>query len=141
MKKLICLLLVLFMINNVGYSQESDDWIYVGVSKGGDRMYVKSSYVSKDEGVVTIWVKQYAKKKTFTTRGKSATYTNVSVLTLYQVDCDQTKINSKSMYIYNAGGILLKSIKLEDYESNWTDVIPDSMGEALFNKVCELFRE
>lgn len=139
MKAFILIISILF----IGNSSFAQDWTFVGADKDGNKWYVKSSYVSKDEytnnGIIKIWTKKEILKETIKKNGKSVTYSNVKELQLIFADCTERRIKFVSSVAYSAQGKVLNNWTLEDYEQEWNDVIPDSMGEAMLNKICELF--
>lgn len=140
MKSLI-IILSLFFFGQTSYCQ---DWISVGTDSGGNKWYIKSSYVKKegygDSGDnIRIWTKKELNKKTIKKNGKSLTYTNVKELQLIVGDCNERKIKFVTTIVYNSQGKLIDSYTLEEYEQEWQDVVPESMGEAILDKICELF--
>lgn len=140
MKTLIILISVLFM----GYKGIAQDWLYVSSDKEGSKWYVKSSYVSRDgydgnSGNIKIWTKKELKKRTIKKKGKTLTYTNAKELQLIFADCSDRKIKFVTTTVYNSEGNVIDSWTLEDYEQEWNDVVPDSMGEAMLDKICGLF--
>ena len=118
-----------------GYSQ---DWIYVGKSKAGDTYYLRNSVVS-ETGYKKVWSKQTAKVMTYTKNGKKYKLINGYCVDLKEYDCDGRQIKLISWAYYNSSGNVVYSVKLEDYLAEWRDVYPDSVGEMLLEKVCELF--
>lgn len=139
MKAFILFISILF----IGNSSFAQDWTFVGADRDGNKWYVKSSYVSKDEftnnDIFKIWTKKEILKETIKKNGKTLTYSNVKEIQLIFADCTERRIKFVSSIVYSAQGKVLNNWSLEDYEQEWKDVIPDSMGEAMLNKICELF--
>ncbi len=135
MKALIILISVLF----IGQKSVCQDWVYAGSDAEGTKYYAKSSYVSKDYGKIKIWTKRESKKTTVKKNGKTLTYLNAKELQLIVVDCSEKKIKSITTIVYNAQGKVVDSYTLSDYEQEWIDIVPDSLGEAMLEKICELF--
>ena len=139
MKAFILFISILF----IGNSSFAQDWTFVGADRDGNKWYVKSSYVSKDEftnnDIFKIWTKKEVLKETIKKNGKTLTYSNAKELQLIFADCTERRIKFVSSIVYSAQGKVLNNWSLEDYEQEWKDVIPDSMGEAMLNKICELF--
>ena len=52
--------LILFSLLFLGQKSVAQDWILVGSDSDGDKWYIKSSYVSKDNsgGGIKLWVKK-----------------------------------------------------------------------------------
>jgi len=135
------LILSILLAGQISYSQ---DWVSVGSDLDGNKWYVKSTYVKKEGfgdsgGEIRIWTKKELKKKTIKKNGKALVYLNVKELQLIVADCTDKKIKFVTTTVYNSQGKLIDTFTLEEYEQDWHDVVPDSMGEALLDKVCELF--
>lgn len=138
MKAIILLISVLL----IGHKSIAQDWVYVGADTEGTKWYVKSSYVSKDgysNSGIKIWTKMESKKTTVKKNGKTLTYTNTKELQLIFADCNDRRIKFVTTTVYNSQGKVVDTVTLEDYEQEWKDVVPDSMGEAMLDKICELF--
>lgn len=122
----------------------AQDWVYVGADTENNNWYVKSEYVKKgdfdnSEGNIRIWTKKELKKTTIKKSGKNLIYTNVKELLLVVADCGERKIKFITITVYDSQGKLIDSYTSPDYAQEWVDVVPDSMGEAMLNKICELF--
>lgn len=137
----ILIVITLLVFGQVTFCQ---DWISVGTDSDGGKWFIKSTYVKKEgfgssEGSIRIWTKKELNRKTIKKGGKSLTYTNVKELQLIVVDCGDKKIKFVTTTVYNSQGKVIDSFTLEDYEQEWHDVVPDSIGEAMLDKVCVLF--
>lgn len=137
MKTLILLFVTLFLEYN-GFAQ---DWVYIGSDNDENKYYVKSTYVTKDvyEGSIKLWIKKEMKKVTIKKNGKPINYLNAKELQLFEIDCNEKKIKIVSSIVYNSQGKVVDSWTLRDYEQEWNDIVPDSIGEAISDKTCELF--
>lgn len=139
MKAIIILISVLL----IGHKSIAQDWIYVSSDTEGSKWYIKSSYVSKDgynnSGSIKIWTKKELKKTSVKKNGKTLTYTNAKELQLIFANCSDRKIKFVTTSVYNSQGKVVRSWTLDDYEQEWDDVVPESMGEAMLDKICELF--
>lgn len=133
--KLIILISILF----IGQKSVCQDWVSVGTDTEGTKYYTKSTYVSKDGENIKIWTKQELKKTTIKKNGKTLTYLNAKELQLLVIDCTEKRIKIISKIVYNSQGNVVDNWTLKDYEQEWVDVVPDSMGEAMLQKICELF--
>lgn len=67
------------------------------------------------------------------------TYTNAKELQLVIADCNDKKIKIITTTVYNAQGTVIDNYTYEEYEQEWIDIVPDSMGESMLDKICELF--
>ena len=123
----------------------AQDWVYVGADSDENKWYVKSEYVKKgslddSENSFRIWTKKELKKTTIKKNGKTLTYTNVKELQLIVADCEERKIKFVTNTVYDSQGKIIESNTLLDFLQAWVDVVPDSMGEAMLDKICELFK-
>lgn len=142
MKSLILSFITVF----AGLISYSQDWVLAGSDKEDNNWYVKSSYVKKEESIlgdeeIRIWIKKEWKKKTIKKAGKSYTYTNAKELMLVVADCENQRLKFVSSTVYNSEGKVVDNWKRQDFEQEWTDVVPDSVGEGLLKKICELFHK
>jgi hypothetical protein len=134
MRKKLFSFLLLFLLTKIGFAQ---DWIYVGNSTSGISYYIRNSAVT-ETGYKRVWSKQLAKVLSYQKKGKTHKLTNGYCLELREYDCDSKQIKLISWAYYNARGEVVHSVNLQEYETEWVDVIPDSIGELLLNQVCEL---
>jgi len=132
--------LILFSLLFLGQKSVAQDWILVGSDSDGDKWYIKSSYVSKDNygGGIKLWVKKEVKKTTIKKKGQSFTYINAKELQLLVADCSERKIKFVASTLYNSQGKVVNNWTLEDFNQEWLDVVPDSIGEIMLEKICEL---
>ena len=113
-------------------------WISAATLANGDKWYLRSSYVSKDESVIKIWTKIEFQKLTLKKKGQNIIYNNCTSLTLVEFNCIDRKIKFDKVIYYNMKG---NKIDESDDERNWTDIIPDSVEQSLFDKACDLFNK
>ncbi len=125
-------LLFLQLLSFCSYSQ-SKDWITVSV-KDGDTTLVKADYHSKNEDGIKNWFK--VTKKTYTHEGKK--YKNIYIMMLSVFDCENNRPKSIQIIIYNRSGEVIDSHTFKDYEQEWSDVVPETMGELVLNSICKL---
>jgi hypothetical protein len=132
--------LILFSLLFLGQKSVAQDWILVGSDSDGDKWYIKSSYVSKDNygGGIKLWVKKEVKKTTIKKKGQSFTYINAKELQLLVADCSERKLKFVASTLYNSQGKVVNNWTLEDFNQEWLDVVPDSIGEIMLEKICEL---
>jgi hypothetical protein len=133
MKNILILILITFSIQ-----AKSQDWIYVGYGKNGSKYYIRNSSI-KEYNNSRVWVKTIANKMQYVKNGKTYDLINGTSLDLYEFDCSLRQMKLLSYAYYNSKGTLVSSKSLNYYLSDSQDVLPDSIGEMLLNKVCELF--
>lgn len=117
--------------------QKEKAWIYVGsTTEGSAKFFLNSLYVSKDGSVIKVWTKIESKKESIYKNGKALNYINVTSLYLNEFDCSDRMSKINSVIYYDSKGTVIKS---SDEETNWANIIPDTIGESILRKVCELF--
>ena len=129
----------------VSLSIFSQNWIEVGKDKFGNEYYIKSSIVSKGgdfgnkDSIIKIWTKQTSKSFTDNRNKKKKVYYNIYLIQLFEFDCSNSSAKLLSRTFYTSKGGVIMGNDIEPYSTNWEVVVPDSMGEAILNKVCELY--
>ena len=68
--------------------------------------------------------------------GRVVVYTNVKTMQLVEIDCIERKLKYNTIIWYDSKGNVILS---KDEESDWRNVVPETIGEQLFKKVCKLF--
>lgn len=114
------------------------NWIYIGKSSDGSSYYMRSTSVSNSY-TKKVWVKHSSSKLTVKKNGKTYTYVNAYEVLLYEFSCTNNQIKLHSVVTYNSKGTVVDSYNPPDYYLEWKDVVPDSVGEMLLEKACELF--
>ncbi len=138
--KLIVGLLVVFFSVQKTYSQ---DWNFVCNSLDKETYYMNSSYLSKGDMTIKIWVKKLNEKQIFVKKGKSKirkTVINEEKI-LWEFDCENQKEMIHYGILYNSSGSVIKQYEPLDYQKEWNIIIPGSIGESLLNKACEIYNE
>jgi hypothetical protein len=69
------------------------------------------------------------------------TYTLIDgyCLQLKEYDCSSRQYKFVSVAYYNSKGVPVSSHNYNDFLTEWEDVVPESVGEMLLDKACELF--
>ena len=134
--------LVLFLL--VSNVNGSSDWVQYGKNKDGDvgfykkvgiisnkviRVYDKTVYSEKGRKEI---IKSLKEKGLLTKESKK-----ISVITyLKEINCMEMKVRGLSVIWYDKNGNVLLNNDLNDSDSNWTNVIPDSRDYSLGDNVC-----
>ncbi len=117
--------------------QKEKAWIYIGSTNDGtSKFFLNSLYVSKDGSVIKVWTKIESKKESIYKNGKTLNYVNVKSLYLNEFDCSDRMSKINSVIYYDSKGTVITS---SDEKTNWKNIIPDTIGESILKKVCELF--
>jgi tetratricopeptide (TPR) repeat protein len=103
------------------YANALERWRLLGATPDGQELYldVKTAVFASSEPSL-LWLK---------TVGKAPTHT----VEAYEVDCKLRRINQTSAIVYDADGKILRS---SDASRGWQPIVPDSMGEQLYNGMC-----
>jgi tetratricopeptide (TPR) repeat protein len=103
-------------------------WLLLGSHPGGEEYYVDVKSVEiADNGPPRLWL------KTLKTLGKKQTDT----VEAYQINCTTKQISQSSSLVHDSDGNVVSSSELS---SGWQRVVPDTMGERLYNGVCSVLR-
>ena len=123
MKKLLCLSLAAL----VSTSSMGADWeLSVKDIENGD-FYIDTSSIDNSGLYTKVWVKRIGKKLK-TSKPKDAQESNM----LYEMSCSSKQIRYLSGVFYNFDG----SMGRENTVGDWNYVPPDSIFEALMQRVC-----
>lgn len=134
------LIIAFLLISKLSFSQ---DWVYVTSDMEGNKIYCKSEYISNSIYFKTykIWFKVYYKETEYTKYNTTIKTFNGYKLKLYNISCSNKQMKLISVVTYSKNGELLNSNTIEEYYQKWNDVVPESIGEAQVEKVCELFNK
>lgn len=131
---------IMFVVSyNLAFSQNENNtkqWIYV--ADGSDsKIYVYSEMVGTDdiEGGIKVWLKYKFKNKKV---GRKQ-YPNCEMKQLMLIECTERKLMLKKYIFYSSSGVVIKSSEPYEESYEWDNVAPESVGEAIVKKVCELF--
>lgn len=124
------LFIFLFLFSIKGNSQV---WVFAGSTTDGDSLFVKKHSASSTK----FWLKTISKAIKYQTSNKNETAVGYS-LTLYDMNCTDRQLAIRSFTVYNKTGTVLQALDVEEYEKKWKYVVPDSIGEMILNKACEL---
>ena len=137
MKSIYLTIFLIFSLNT--FAQK---WEEVAKDKFGNKYFIKSSYVSKrgeygtDENIIKIWTKQTVTQIKLK-NGK--VYKKAYMVQLTEFDCKNSSTKLYSRTVYSAEGNVIMSDSYSSFENDWEVVVPDTVGEIILNKVCELF--
>jgi hypothetical protein len=103
----------------------TERWRLVGTSADGEELYldVRTAEFANNEHA-RLWLKTVSKAPTHTVEA-------------YEVECKLRRINRTAFVVYDANDKVLRS---SDTSSGWQGIVPESMGERLYNGVCSVSR-
>ena len=124
-------IVVVFLILSIkSYSQS---WSPMSANNSIEKSY----YIKKHNnsvGNTKVWVKLISNRIPYIDNNGVKKYTSGSELTLYNIDCNNSKIEIIKSILYDSSK---KVIKTTEY-NNWIDVAPETISEAILIKGCEI---
>lgn len=100
-------------------------WRLLGATPTGQENYVDVKSVEfADNGPARLWLKTVNKNKSYTAQS-------------YDLDCKTRRLNLTSTAVYNKDDEIVSS---SDLSVGWQRIIPETMGEQLFNGMCSASR-
>lgn len=103
------------------------NWEYNGANIIGDKYYIDTSSIDNSGPYTRFWLKRIGKKLK-TSKPKD---TQESIM-LYEMSCSSKQIRAISGIFYNFDG----SIDSENSIRDWNYIPPDTIFEALMQRVC-----
>lgn len=92
--------------------------------------FIDSSSVAQDgPGVRKAWVKAVYEEPRQEAEGKAE-----FGISLFALRCVERKLSQRQAVLYNAEGASVRSLKWPT--DDWAEIAPESMGEALYDRVC-----
>jgi tetratricopeptide (TPR) repeat protein len=102
------------------FADSTDRWRALGRTADQEDYFLDAkSAVFPSDGPVQLWVKFVGKKETQTVEN--------------ELDCKTRRTNRASVVTYDSNGTLLTS---SEVSSGWQRIIPDTIGEQLYNGAC-----
>lgn len=107
------------------FADSTDRWRALGRTGDGEDYFLDAKSTEfPDDGAVRLWVKMAGKKETRTVE--------------YELDCKTRRLNVASTVTYDSSG---KALTSSEVSSGWQRVIPDTIGERIYNGACESVRK
>lgn len=106
------------------FADSTERWRVLGRTANQEHYLLdaKSAEFPSD-GPIRLWLKMVGKKETRTVE--------------YELDCKTRRMNVASTVAYDSGGNVLNS---SDVSTGWQRIIPDTIGEQIYNGACESVR-
>jgi len=117
-------------------AQANADWELVVGDAYGRKHFLDFGTIRQQGKYTLIWSKLELSKAGLYDGNK---YYSVKMLDVY--DCTEFKIGAKSLMYYSGksgDGEVVFSFTGELYEVEFSDVVPESVNEAKFNRVCAI---
>jgi lipopolysaccharide export LptBFGC system permease protein LptF len=134
------LFFTLLLVLSAVLSVAQDNWIFVTISSKHELIYIRSKPVSRNQNRVKIWVKAENGEYEAIKNGEKVMVHNGTRQVLSEFDCKNNKSRTHQYIIYDSSGTTVESQHFTESDLTWVDIAPDSIYEAVINKVCELFQ-
>jgi len=126
---------ILFFFSIEGWAA---DWKFIVKDVQGNVLEIDAASISRQpDNIVRLWVKITNSKERITDWIKKSgeEYKDFSTqMSLEEYHCTEKKRRVLSMTFYSSdGGIILSSNSIRE----WRFIIPDSIGDAVFEEVCK----
>jgi tetratricopeptide (TPR) repeat protein len=106
------------------FADSTDRWRALGRTADKEEYFLDAKTAEfPSDGPARLWVKMVGKKETQTVE--------------YALDCKARRMNAVSTVSYDFNGKVLGS---SDVSSGWQRIIPDSIGERIYNGACATVR-
>jgi hypothetical protein len=122
---------LLFLASGITYCQESFQ------SLGPDNLDNQISFKieNRKSNTVYIWMKvEFTPIKAKKKNGEDITLYKGSQLTYMSINCQEKTTDMYNYVEYDPKGILIKKVDLSEFG---TKIIPESISEAIYYKVCK----
>lgn len=114
----------------ISYTHTGDEWLYI-VSNQNRKVYYLPSSVKKEGEYIRFWEKsEYNPPEQISTDKVSTLKSQV----LY--DCKYMRYQHIYYISYDSQGNTLRTGNNESKYDPWTPIVPDSIGEIMFNTIC-----
>ena len=100
---------------------DAANWYWIGADSSGGQWYIDNQSAYKSNGVAVVWVKIEKEDGTY-------------ILFQEEITRDR-KMAALQVAAYNADHELIGSYSVDSWQKKYNAVIPDSMGEAIYNSV------
>lgn len=114
---------------------DDEGWKLITKAKSGNEYYLDMAKVitTKENvfGEKKIWVKEIETKKTVK-NGKTSVV-KTKTLSLFEIKCSSSEYRVVKEVVYNSKGTVIRS---KDFYNSYDTPVPDSIGEAVFEAVC-----
>ncbi len=114
----------------------AQNWSYIGSDVSGGKYYIRVNGTT-EYGYQKAWTKTIKSVLTYYKAGRNYTLTNGHCIDLNECDCKNRRYRVSSYVYYNSKGILVHTYNVPSYAQEWSDVVPDSVGEAILEAACE----
>jgi len=130
-------ILLSFLIVSISVfcANNGDDFKYIGLGNKGEERYLKIDQQTDEYS--DVWNKEIHPKRIIRNKkGEKVTVGGNYEMTLLRIYCKDKSIAILASYSYNKNGEMSRSYEPSEYQIEKMRVIPDSLGEYVFDLVC-----
>lgn len=113
-------------------------WVFLSFDSSGSAYFYDSKSLFTSDNIVKVWAKiiysEREKQQDFGRKYENLDYT----LNLLKIDCTKKNFQVLSTIHYASDGSIIDSYDLPEILAEWGPIAPDSIGEVLFKKVCQV---
>ena len=124
---------------NYCYSQNNstNEWIYVGTASDKSRYYINTENISTNSMFKKVWVKILSPLTKVKKGGNEISYKDTKEMMLWEFNCKNMELRIIRSTLYLSDGSVVNSNPISN---NFEPIIPESIGETVTKKACELFK-
>jgi hypothetical protein len=117
------------------------DWrLYATVLDGDEFYYDASSIIRPSRNIVRVWTKTVVSNnsiKEYVDKLGSSFQLLSHKIILLEIDCTEKKDLLLQTTGYANDGKILMSVTVKESEKEWVFILPDTVGEPLYEAVCK----
>lgn len=143
------LLIILVSFVTIQLYGQDNEFEYVGTSTEGVDLYIKPSHIKVENeylGVYKVWISGFiddgnlrsTQVKIAANQGDDKLKRTYTMKMLYYIDCQKEMLGLCRIIYYDINDMLLLDLDGCDYGIQYKDVIPDTVGESIFNYTCKV---
>jgi hypothetical protein len=121
------LMVIAAVAGMVSTAANATRWILVAKTAGVAR-YIDVDAIVVDDATATIWL-----RTEYPNQGKHG---EARAIEKWMHDCAKARAKLLALTLYKANGSVIGSAELPRYQSQWTTVVPGSVGETIHQRVC-----
>ncbi|QTV05523.1 surface-adhesin E family protein [Faecalibacter bovis] len=114
----------------------AQEWVEIGETSEGNTYFMQDKYskvfASNNR---KVWTKYFSDEFELSNNVKIK---NGYALILHEYNCEENTSMMHEMIFYNSEGKIVERHKVEIYNREWTDAVPDSLGEIMMEYACSL---
>ena len=106
----------------------AQNWVEYGLNSTGTVVSYDPESVRRSGNIVRVWERR--------DHSRDRTRRERETKTLFRYDCAKETNAPLSEIVYDGRGGVIRSVTLRDYEVREEPIVPESLGQALFDILC-----